>query len=268
MTIDDVAAEHDARVRRARARSTSGDAPMTPSSSRRRRAAGDAEHDRHARPSRMPCAAACAAPSRSRSPVRRATIARRDDRQPHRDRVDEREPRFGEADGRDGGRAELGDEEHVADGEHALHDHLEHHRNGEDEDRARDGAFGVVAVRAAQRFADGVPRSRRARARVRRPPRRVSPRWTQRSAVESDIDELTMNLVVWSPRRGGGRLGAEIERAAPIAAPPSRHTRACIARSVPVGRAGDDEADRRVAHDGRRRSIASVVDGCRWSSQY
>ena len=37
--------------------------------------------------------------------------------------------------------AELGDEEHVADGEHALHDHLQHHRDGEDEDRARDGAL-------------------------------------------------------------------------------------------------------------------------------
>jgi len=31
-----------------------------------------------------------------------------------------------------------------------------------------------------------------------------------------------------APRRGGERVGEEIERAAPIAAPPSKYARACL----------------------------------------
>ena len=49
------------------------------------------------------------------------------------------------------------DEEHIDDGEHRLEAELEHHRNRQHQDGGADRAFGVVAVAAGQRFANGRP---------------------------------------------------------------------------------------------------------------
>jgi hypothetical protein len=46
--------------------------------------------------------------------------------------------------------AETTDEEDVGDGEHRLHHHLEHHRDGEHEDGAPERRLGQIAVRAPQ----------------------------------------------------------------------------------------------------------------------
>ena len=77
------------------------------------------------------CAAARAAPSGSCSPVRLATSAVAPIESPIADRVDDRQHRLGEPDGRDRVGAEVGDPEHVGDGEDRLHRHLHHHRHGE-----------------------------------------------------------------------------------------------------------------------------------------
>ena len=70
--------------------------------------------------------------------------------QAHRHRVEQREQRFGEADGGDGVRAQMRDPENVDHGEERFHHHLEHHGNGEQSDRARDGTFGEIAMRVAE----------------------------------------------------------------------------------------------------------------------
>ena len=79
------------------------------------------------------------------------------DAQAHRQGVDEREHRLGEPDGGDRVRAEPPDEEDVGDGEDALHRHLQHHGNGQQQDGAPDRAFGVVLLGPANRLADVGP---------------------------------------------------------------------------------------------------------------
>ena len=69
-------------------------------------------------------------------------------------RVDHRLHRLGETDGGLRLGAQPSDEEDVSDGEHRLHHHLQHHRNGEDEDGAPERRLGQVAVRAAQGLPD------------------------------------------------------------------------------------------------------------------
>src|SRR5262249_2854636 len=75
--------------------------------------------------------------------------------------VDDAEHRLGEPYRCDSIRPELGDPEHVHHGEHRLQDHLQHHRNREQENGAPDGALGEVLPRAAKRFLDGSPESAR-----------------------------------------------------------------------------------------------------------
>ena len=76
----------------------------------------------------------------------------RGDREADRERVEEREHRFRQADRRDGAGAELRHPEHVHDREDRLERHLEDHRDREEDDRAPDRTFGEVAVRAAHGF--------------------------------------------------------------------------------------------------------------------
>ena len=82
------------------------------------------------------------------------------DRQADGQRVDDRHQRFGDADGGDRVGAEPADEEDVHHGEHRLHQHLEHHRHGEQHDGAADRRLGVVLVRAADRFLERRPEGR------------------------------------------------------------------------------------------------------------
>src|SRR4051794_22961959 len=93
-------------------------------------------------PSTIACTAALAAPRGSPPPRRaarppRALLAgasrdhRRDaHRQPHGERVDDHQHRFGQADRSDGVGAELRHPEDVHHREHRLHDHLDDHRDG------------------------------------------------------------------------------------------------------------------------------------------
>ena len=64
--------------------------------------------------------------------------------------------------GRHGIRAEMRDPEDIDDREQRLHDHLEHHGDRQQQDRARDWAFGEVLPRAVHGFAHRCPESRRA----------------------------------------------------------------------------------------------------------
>ncbi len=83
---------------------------------------------------------------------------RRADREADGDRVDDRHQRFGDADGGDRvGEAETADEEDVRHGEHRLHQHLEHHRDRQQEHRAADGHPGEVGGRSANGFAERRP---------------------------------------------------------------------------------------------------------------
>src|SRR5438093_1264021 len=83
------------------------------------------------------------------------------DRHADRDRVDEREHRLRDPHGRDGVRAELRHPEDVRDREDGLHDHLRDHGDREQDDRPPDRALGVVAVRAADGFAQRLPEADR-----------------------------------------------------------------------------------------------------------
>ena len=74
--------------------------------------------------------------------------------QPHRDHVHERNDRFRETDARDSARAESGHEKNVRDREDALERHLQHHGDGEEENRARDGPLREILRSAAQCLAD------------------------------------------------------------------------------------------------------------------
>jgi hypothetical protein len=71
---------------------------------------------------------------------------RRSDAQPHGERVDHREQRFGHTDRCDRIGAQMRDPEDVGDGEDALERDLEHHRHREQQDRAADGPLGEVVV--------------------------------------------------------------------------------------------------------------------------
>ena len=83
---------------------------------------------------------------------------RRADREADGDCVDDRHQRFGDADGGDGvGEAEAADEEDVRHGEHRLHQHLEDHRDREQEHRPADGHPGEVGRRSANGFAERRP---------------------------------------------------------------------------------------------------------------
>ena len=83
----------------------------------------------------------------------------RPDSEPHRQGVDQREHRLGEPDGGNRIWPQTTDEEHVGDREDALHRHLQHHGDGEEEDGAADGSSSVILFRAAQRLADVRPES-------------------------------------------------------------------------------------------------------------
>ena len=86
---------------------------------------------------------------------------RRANRQPHRDRVNDGHQRLGDADGGDRVRAEPADEEDVRHREHRLHQHLEHHRHGQQDDGAADRRLRVVLVGAFDRLAQRRPESGR-----------------------------------------------------------------------------------------------------------
>ena len=125
---------------------TSGDAPISASSGRANQKPSDAERDRDEQAER----------DRLHRRARRAVgillaDAPRDRRrrahaEAHGDRVDDGQHRLGQADGGDGVGAEARDPEDVDDGEDRLQHHLEHHRDGEQQDRAADRALGVLAV--------------------------------------------------------------------------------------------------------------------------
>src|SRR4051812_35204166 len=52
------------------------------------------------------------------------------------------------------------DPKNVDDREQRLHEHLEHHRHREQDDRATDRPGGIVVMAAANRFADRLPETR------------------------------------------------------------------------------------------------------------
>src|SRR5262249_7622467 len=70
----------------------------------------------------------------------------RADAEPDRQRVNERHQRLGDRDRRHGLGAEPRDEEHVHHGKNALHQHLQHHRDGEQHDGVAYVALGVVVA--------------------------------------------------------------------------------------------------------------------------
>ncbi len=148
------------RVKLLPLRTTSGSAPISPSSCGAKTTPTTPSASETPSPSRSVCAAVCAAPSGSCSPVRRATIAIAPMPRPDGERVDEHHHRLGQADRGDGllgPLADVPDDVDVPDDEDALHQHLQDHRDGEQEDGAADGAFGVVVlrVRAAHGLAHG-----------------------------------------------------------------------------------------------------------------
>ncbi len=108
-------------------------------------------------PRTIACTPARAAASGSFSPIRRATVAAAPIDRPMASGVDDRHQRLGDADGGDRVGAEPADEEDVHHQEHRLHQHLEHHRHGEQHDGAPDRRFGVVLVGPADGFAERGP---------------------------------------------------------------------------------------------------------------
>ena len=78
-------------------------------------------------------------------------------RHPHADRVDDRQQALGQPDGGDRVGPQLGDPEDVGDGEDRLHHHLEHHRDGQEDDGARQRHGGQIAARPAERLAHERP---------------------------------------------------------------------------------------------------------------
>ena len=81
----------------------------------------------------------------------------RGERNPNCDGVDERHDRFGQADHGHRLLAETRHPEHIDDGEERLHDHLEHHRNREQQDRAVQRSGRVVVMLAPQGLPDDAP---------------------------------------------------------------------------------------------------------------
>jgi hypothetical protein len=79
------------------------------------------------------------------------------DAQSRRQRVDDRQHRLGEADRGHGVGAEPRHEEHVDDSEDRFEREFQDHRDGEEQDRAPDVAFGVFAMRAGQCLANRRP---------------------------------------------------------------------------------------------------------------
>jgi hypothetical protein len=64
---------------------------------------------------------------------------------------------FGEADRGDGVCAQASHPEHVDQGKQRLHQHLEHHGDGEQDDRAADRKLGKVLMAAFDRLGNGAP---------------------------------------------------------------------------------------------------------------
>src|SRR6476661_3430583 len=80
------------------------------------------------------------------------------DTEPHRERVDDGEQRFGETDGGDGAGPEAADPEDVGHREDALQHHFEHHGDGEQEHRPADRSHGEIVMHfAADRLSDDGP---------------------------------------------------------------------------------------------------------------
>jgi hypothetical protein len=86
---------------------------------------------------------------------------RRADGQPHRHGVDHHHQRLGDADGRDRRWAQVADEVDVGHQEHRLHQHLEHHRHGEQNHCPADRHLRVVLVRPTHRLAQRGPHALR-----------------------------------------------------------------------------------------------------------
>ncbi len=82
------------------------------------------------------------------------------DRQAHRAGVDDRHQALGQADRRDGIGAQHRHPEDVDDGEDRLGDHLQDHRDRDQEHRASERHRGQIAARAGQCFAHRRPESR------------------------------------------------------------------------------------------------------------
>ena len=133
---------------------------------------------------------------------------RRADRQPHRERVDQRHQRLGEAHRGDGIGAEVRDPEHVGDDEDRLHRHLEHHRHGEQDDGAADGRRGVVDGRAAQRVAQSGQQAGRLHTET---PSKTEIEWNERHTLEATGWGLRVRTL---PRGGGTAARQEPRRLA------------------------------------------------------
>ena len=151
-----VPAEHDARERAARLDDVGCRAHQPQQVRRaRRRQQRNQRRDDDAEDDRLRCGA------RRAFGILLADASRherhRADRQPHRERVDHRQHRLGEPDGRDRIGAEVRDPEDVGDGEDRLHRHLHHHRHGEHDHRAPDRRGRVVDRRPADRVAERGP---------------------------------------------------------------------------------------------------------------
>ena len=184
---DDVAAEHHPRERRA----GRDDVGRPPPSARGAAARGARPRSPSGTATRTPSAIACTAVARRALGVLLADPPRdhrrRRHREPDRERVEEREHRLRQPDGRDRAAPELRHPEDVHDGEDRLERHLEHHRHREQDDRAPDGPFREVpATRAAPRAASrGRRETKKRRAETARredyaPGSRLSPRFPKR----------------------------------------------------------------------------------------
>ena len=70
---------------------------------------------------------------------------------------DQRQERLGESDGGHGVGSQSRDKEDVADGEHRLHDHLQHHGNGQQNDGATQAPFREILLGALDGLSEGLP---------------------------------------------------------------------------------------------------------------
>ena len=75
--------------------------------------------------------------------------------EPHRDAEHQYQARFGQRHGRQRIHAEACDEENIDDAEERFHQHLEHHGDRQQDDRAAEIALRQVAMSAGQGFPDG-----------------------------------------------------------------------------------------------------------------
>ena len=83
--------------------------------------------------------------------------------EPHAHREDQGEDRLGQADRGDRVRTEAADPKDVDHCEQRFQHHLQHHGDGEQQDRPVQAARGVVLVAAPQGFSNGLPKRRRGR---------------------------------------------------------------------------------------------------------